>query len=62
MTKDYDVVQLLERFGPPPQVMWLTCGNTSNAWLRELLQVAWPRVVVRLNTGESLIEISEPAP
>ena len=41
MTKDYDFVQLLERFGPPPQIVWLTCGNTSNVRLRELLQAAW---------------------
>ena len=30
LTKDSDFVQLLERRGPPPQVVWLTCGNTSN--------------------------------
>ena len=29
-TKDIDFVLLLERLGPPPQVIWLTCGNTSN--------------------------------
>ena len=61
MTKDYDFVQLLERFGPPPQIVWLTCGNTSNVRLRELLQIAWPRVGELLRAGESLIEISEPA-
>ena len=29
-TKDADFRQLLDRFGSPPQVIWLTCGNTSN--------------------------------
>ena len=29
LTKDDDFVRLLERQGPPPQVVWLTCGNTS---------------------------------
>ena len=62
MTKDADFVQLLERFGPPPQVIWLTCGNTSNERLRALLHGAWPRVVELLRAGESLVEISEPAP
>lgn len=62
MTKDSDFVQLLERFGPPPQVVWLTCGNTSNARLRELLQVAWPSIRELLHAGESLVEISDPAP
>ncbi len=61
MTKDYDFVQLLERFGPPPQIIWLTCGNTTNARLRELLQTAWPRVGELLRAGEALIEISDPA-
>ena len=61
MTKDYDFVQLLERFGPPPQIVWLTCGNTSNVRLHELLQVAWPRVSELLLAGEALIEISDPA-
>ena len=29
MTKDSDFVLLLDRLGPPPQVIWITCGNTS---------------------------------
>ena len=37
MTKDLDFVNMLERLGPPPKVIWLTCGNTSNHFLRELL-------------------------
>lgn len=34
MTKDSDFITLLEEQGPPPQVIWLTCGNTSNAYLK----------------------------
>lgn len=30
MTKDKDFVELVNRLGMPPQVIWLTCGNTSN--------------------------------
>jgi predicted nuclease of predicted toxin-antitoxin system len=37
MTKDSDFVDLVERLGPPPQIIWLTCGNTSNLRLREIL-------------------------
>jgi predicted nuclease of predicted toxin-antitoxin system len=33
MTKDSDFVELMRRLGTPPQVIWLTCGNTSNARL-----------------------------
>ncbi len=31
MTKYRDFIELVERHGPPPCVIWLTCGNTSNA-------------------------------
>lgn len=37
LTKDADFLLLLDRHGPPPRVIWLTCGNTSNDRLRELL-------------------------
>jgi predicted nuclease of predicted toxin-antitoxin system len=37
MTKDSDFVLLLDRLGPPPQVIWVTCGNTSNGRLKEVL-------------------------
>lgn len=57
LTKDRDFVDLLERQGPPPQIVWLTCGNTSNAFLRQLLARAWPHVAALLAAGEPLIEI-----
>lgn len=58
LTKDADFVTLLARHGPPPQIVWLTCGNTSNRALRELLTTAWPRVATLLAAGEPLVEIS----
>jgi predicted nuclease of predicted toxin-antitoxin system len=60
MTKDADFARLLERFGAPPEVVWLTCGNTSNVRLREILQQHWPVVTARLAQRESLIEIADP--
>ena len=33
LTKDADFVELLEKHRPPPQVVLVTCGNTSNARL-----------------------------
>jgi predicted nuclease of predicted toxin-antitoxin system len=59
VTKDADFVRLLEEFGPPPQVVWLTCGNTSNVRLRELLIRVWPDVAGMLRCGEALVEIGE---
>jgi predicted nuclease of predicted toxin-antitoxin system len=43
MTKDSDFVDLVERLGSPPQIIWLTCGNTSNARLREILRETLPK-------------------
>ncbi len=42
MTKDSDFLGLLARLGSPPQLIWITCGNTSNARLRQILQGALP--------------------
>ena len=45
MTKDSDFVLLLDRLGPPPQVVWVTCGNTSNARLKEILSAVFPKAI-----------------
>lgn len=58
MTKDSDFVLLLDRLGPPPQVIWVTCGNTSNARLKEILTITLPNAIDLLNAGEKLVEIS----
>lgn len=58
LTKDADFADLVERLGPPPQIIWLTCGNTSEAVLRVLLSTALPRALGLLAAGESLVEIS----
>ena len=57
MTKDHDFVELVERLEAPPQIIWLTCGNTSNQQLREILRLALPEALRLLDDGETLIEI-----
>ena len=59
MTKDRDFPQLLERLGPPPQIVWITCGNTSNSHLRAVLQAALPTALGLVEQGEPLVEISD---
>ena len=59
MSKDSDFVLLLERFGPPPQVLWVTCGNTSNARMRDILLKSFPEARARLEQGEPLVEIRD---
>lgn len=58
MTKDSDFAEMVDRLGPPPAVIWLTCGNTSNAALRVLLKTTLPRAVELISRGDKLIEIS----
>lgn len=57
MSKDRDFVDLLRRHGPPPQVIWITCGNSSNARMREVLLRALPSALDLVNRGEDLVEI-----
>ena len=58
LTKDHDFVDLLESRGSPPQVLWLTLGNTSNAHLKSVLKRALPMVLDLIRRGEPLVEIS----
>ena len=37
MTKDRDFLHLLFELGPPPQVIWLRVGNSSNQSLQAVL-------------------------
>lgn len=57
MTKDSDFVSLVERFGPPPQIVWVRCGNTSNSNLRAVLLKTWADAVRHLANGDALVEI-----
>jgi len=59
ITKDIDFVQMQERRGPPPRVIWVTCGNRSNAFLKDIMIRGWPRVKVLLAAGEVLVEINQ---
>lgn len=58
MTKDSDFVRLLEVNGSPPKVIWLTCGNTSNARLKEILADTLEKALELLQSGEQLVEIN----
>lgn len=58
ITKDSDFADLVDRLGSPPQIIWLTCGNTSNARLQEILSATLPEALELLRSGEALVEIS----
>lgn len=58
LTKDADFERLLATHGPPPRVVWLTFGNTSNAHAREVLRSTLPAALSILASGEALVEIT----
>lgn len=60
MTKDGDFLRLLEQHGPPPQVLWVTLGNTSNARMKEVLVRTFERAAALLDSGEALVELGDP--
>lgn len=59
LTKDRDLAELAIQLGSPPQVLWVTCGNTSNAKLKTILKKAWSVAINLLNAGEKIVEISD---
>ncbi len=59
MTKDSDFLLLLDRFGTPPQILWVTCDNTSNTRLKEILSQTLSNAIALVSAGEQLVEIKE---
>jgi predicted nuclease of predicted toxin-antitoxin system len=58
MTKDSDFLELQKRLGTPPKIIWVTCGNTSNARLKEILSESLEKAIELLEGGEVLVEIT----
>lgn len=59
LTKDVDFVLLQDRLGPPPAILWVRCGNTSNAYLKRVLQRTFPEAWKMIQAGEPLVEITD---
>lgn len=58
LTKDSDFIDLVCRLGMPPQILWLTCGNVTNRYLKELLSLTLLDALGQLSAGEPIVEIS----
>jgi predicted nuclease of predicted toxin-antitoxin system len=58
LTKDADFPHLIAQHGPPPKVLWLTCGNTSNQNLRRILRSVLVSALKLLESGEAIVEIT----
>jgi predicted nuclease of predicted toxin-antitoxin system len=59
ITKDSDFIDSVRRLGSPPIVLWLTCGNTSNAQLRRIFQARFADAPALLEQGETIVEVSD---
>lgn len=59
ITKDSDFAELIYRLGAPPKIVWITCGNSSNAHIRQLLGSTFLDAMKPLETGETIVEIAE---
>ena len=59
MSKDSDFLNLLDRYGPPPKVIWITCGNASNQQMRKILEKTLSTVVRMLAGDEQVVEIGD---
>ncbi len=57
ITKDDDFLILIEKFGSPPKIIWLTCGNTSKERLKNILHSYLFQALQLLNSSD-IVEIS----
>ncbi len=58
LTKDKDFSLMVDRMGPPPFVIWLRCGNTSEERLKTILRENLGEALRFIEAGESLVEIN----
>ncbi len=59
ISKDSDFRNLIHQHGPPPSLIWITCGNTSNEKLKTILSFAFPKAMKLLEKGEPVVEIND---
>ena len=57
VTKDEDFAILASLHSPPPQILWVRIGNSTNANLRKRFAAVWPSVVALLQDGSAVVEL-----
>jgi predicted nuclease of predicted toxin-antitoxin system len=60
VTKDRDFAELVAWLGPPPGIILLSCGNTSTAYLRDMMRNQLAEAPRLIRGGEPLVEIGAP--
>lgn len=59
ITKDSDFLELSQRLGAPPQILWLTCGNMTNFRLKTVFSTTFLPALTLLESGEPIVEIGD---
>ena len=59
LTKDSDFAELSRVHGSPPKIIWLTCGNTTNNYVKKILTENLLRMITSLEGEDNLVEISD---
>jgi len=59
ISKDSDFVEMVLRWGTPPQLLWVTCGNVTNRRLQSLFTLVFPKAQQLLAAGEAIVEITD---
>ena len=61
ITKDDDFVELVQRLGAPPQIVWVTCGNSTNQHLKRVFSTTFAHARDLLAGGAPVVEIADAA-
>jgi len=59
ISKDSDFVELVSRYGAPPQLIWVTCGNVTNRQLQITFTKNFAASLELLQTGQTIVEIGD---
>lgn len=59
VSKDSNFLDRVTRLGPPPQLLYVTCGNTSTRFLKDVFIRVFPEAHHLLGQGEPVVEIGD---
>ena len=57
ISKDSDFVDMVSRYGTPPQLLWVTCGNVTNHRLQEVFRNAGGAAINCSKSGRQLLNL-----
>ena len=57
ISKDSDFVEMVSRYGAPPQLLWVTSGNVTNRKLQQVFSNTFPAAVALLTGGQAIVEV-----